>query len=136
MDDALGWIGGGYKADIEGLHSQQHHAYLVFQTEFYQLPAPVFEEAEGNTRAILFAPRRLTRMDRTDRVRACYLHACLKYVNRDYLTNSSIRKRFGIHEDNKAMASRYIREALEDQMIRPYDESAAPKLMKYIPFWA
>jgi predicted HTH transcriptional regulator len=109
---------------------------VVFQTEFYQLPAPVFEEANANTRAILFAPRPLTRMDQSDRVRACYLHACLKYVNRDFLTNSSIRERFGIPKDNKAMASRYIREAVHAEMIRPYDQSAAPKLMKYVPFWA
>ena len=109
---------------------------VVFQTELYQLPAPVFEETDENTRAILFAPRQLSRMDRQDRVRTCYLHACLKYVNREFLTNSSIRKRFGITENNKAMASRYIREAVDDGMIRPYDQSAAPKLRKYVPFWA
>jgi len=34
------------------------------------------------------------------------------------------------------MASRYIREAVEDGAIKPYDEGAAKKLMKYVPFWA
>jgi ATP-dependent DNA helicase RecG len=109
---------------------------VVFQTEVYQLPAPVFEEVEENTRAILFAPRSLTRMHKADRIRACYLHACLKYVNRDFLTNTSIRERFGIEPANKAMASRYIREAVENGAIKPYDEGAAPKLRKYVPFWA
>jgi len=109
---------------------------IVSQTEVYQLPAPVFESIHDNTRAVLFAPRPLTRMDRSDRVRACYLHACLKYVNREFLTNTSIRTRFGIQRDNKAMASRYIRDAVEDGMIQPYDEHAAPKLRKYVPFWA
>jgi hypothetical protein len=75
-------------------------------------------------------------MDRTDRVRACYLHACLKYVSRDFLTNASIRQRFGIERSNIAMASRYIREAVDDQFIRPHDHDAAPKLRKYVPFWA
>ncbi|OGC08685.1 transcriptional regulator, partial [candidate division KSB1 bacterium RBG_16_48_16] len=75
---------------------------VVFQTEVYQLPAPVFEEVEENTRAVLFAPRPLTRMDKSDRVRACYLHACLKYVSRDFLTNTSVRERFGLEPANKA----------------------------------
>jgi len=71
----------------------------VFETEFYQLPAPLFEVVEGNTRATLFAHRSLSRMNRQDRVRATYLHACLKYVQRDCLTNSSLRERFGIQKE-------------------------------------
>jgi ATP-dependent DNA helicase RecG len=109
---------------------------VVFQTEVYQLPPPIFEAAGGNTRAVLLAPRPLTRMDPADRVRACYLHACLKYVNRDFLTNQSIRERFGIEGENKAMASRYIGEAVKAGAIKPHDEAAAKKLMKYVPFWA
>ena len=109
---------------------------VVFQTEFYQLPAPAFEVSGENTRATLFAPRPLSRMDKPDRVRACYLHACLKYVNRDYLTNTSVRERFGIEEQNIATASRLIREAVDAGAIMPYDKQAAPKMMKYVPFWA
>jgi len=109
---------------------------VVFQVEYFQLPAPLFEVPEGFTRIVLFAPQKLTRMDKAERVRACYQHACLKYVNRDYLTNTSLRERFGIEPDNRAMASRYIREAVEDGAIKPYDEGAAKKLMKYVPFWA
>lgn len=109
---------------------------VVFQTEYYQLPAPAFEVVDDNTKAVLFAHRPLAKMDKADRVRACYLHACLRYVNRDYMTNTSVRGRFGIEPSNKAMASRYIREAVEAKAIRPYDEDAAPKLRKYVPHWA
>ncbi|MEZ6128977.1 MAG: ATP-binding protein [Planctomycetaceae bacterium] len=109
---------------------------VVFQTELYQLPAPIFEKDGDNTRSILFAPQQLTRMDKADRVRACYLHACLKYVDRDFLTNASIRDRFGIGKENSAMASRYIREAVEEGVIRAVDSDASKKFMKYVPFWA
>jgi len=109
---------------------------VVFQTEFYQLPAPSFEVTGEATRAVLFAPRQLTRMDKSDRVRACYLHACLKYVNMEYLTNSSLRERFGIAPKNIATASRFIKEAVEMGEIAPYDPEAAPKMMKYVPWWA
>lgn len=75
-------------------------------------------------------------MDKADRTRACYLHACLKFVNREFMTNSSLRDRFGIESKNSATASRMIREALEAGMIVPHDPSAAQKLMKYVPRWA
>lgn len=109
---------------------------VVFQTELYQLPAPIFEVSGENTRSILFAPRPLNQMEKGDRIRACYLHACLCYVNRDHMTNTSLRKRFGIAPQNSAAASRLIKEALEAGAIRPYDDLAAKKLMKYIPAWA
>lgn len=110
---------------------------VVDQTELFQLPAPVFEiSGKDHTRAILFSPLPLTRMEKNDRVRACYFHACLKFVNREYLTNTSIRSRFGIDKSNKAMASRLIREAVDMKAIRPYDMEAAHKLRKYVPIWA
>lgn len=48
----------------------------------------------------------------------------------------SVRERFGIEPQNIAAASRLIKEAVEAKAILPYDMSAAPKLMKYIPWWA
>ncbi len=109
---------------------------VVDQSEFYQLPAPIFETPEGSTRAVLFAHRPLNDMDRADRVRACYLHACLRYVERNPMTNSSLRERFGIDEKNAAIASRIIRDAQEDGRIKPYDPAQGKKYAKYLPFWA
>ncbi len=109
---------------------------VVSQMEVYQLPAPVFEVVEGNTRAVLLAHRPLTRMDRADRVRACYLHASLKYVCRDFMTNTSLRERFGIEPRNSATASRLIKEAIEAGFVKPHDPDSARRLMKYVPFWA
>ena len=109
---------------------------VVSQSEVFQLPAPLFEAPEGFTRTVLFSHRPLSEMDKEERVRACYLHACLKYVQRDFLTNTSLRERFGIEERNRSMASRLIREATEARAIVPNDSSAAPKLMKYVPWWA
>lgn len=106
---------------------------VVFQTELYQLPAPLPEATEDHTRVVLFAPQPLGRMDKADRVRAVYLHACLRYVNREYLTNTSVRGRFGIEPQNIAAASRLIREAVESGLIAPHDPDAAPKLMRYVP---
>jgi len=109
---------------------------VVAEIEAYQLPAPYFEVPEGFTRTVLFAHKSLNEMDKAERVRACYLHACLKWVMRDYLTNGSLRERLGVKERNKSSVSRYIREAVLDGKIHPFDDSASDKLMKYVPFWA
>jgi ATP-dependent DNA helicase RecG len=109
---------------------------VVFETELFQLPAPIFETPEGSTRAVLFAHKPLNEMDQADRVRACYLHACLRFVERNPMTNASLRERFGIAERNSAIASRIIREATEQGFVRPYDPNQGKKYAKYVPFWA
>jgi predicted HTH transcriptional regulator len=109
---------------------------VVFQVELFQLPAPLFESPEGFTRTLLFAHKPLAAMDKADRVRACYLHACLRFVTRQDMTNASLRLRFGVEEQNRSTVSRLIREAVEARAIVPADPDAAPKLMRYLPFWA
>ena len=109
---------------------------VITEVEAYQLPPPLFEVPPGSTRVVLFAYRKLADMDQAERVRACYQHACLKYAMRDYLTNASLRERFGIEEKNKATASRHIRMAVDEGVIKPFDKNAARRLMKYVPFWA
>lgn len=109
---------------------------VVAETEKHQLPAPLFETPDGSTRAVLFTHRPLRDMDRADRTRACYLHACLRYVERDPMTNSTLRARLGITEPNKAMASRIISDAIEDGRIKPKDPEQGKKYAKYLPFWA
>ena len=109
---------------------------VVAETEHHLLPAPLFESPEGFTRAVLFTHKPLREMDRTERSRACYLHASLRYVERDVMTNSSLRARFGIQEQNSAFASRIIREAMADGLVKRSDETKGRKHAKYIPFWA
>ena len=109
---------------------------IVFQSELHQLPAPLAEVVENNTRVVLFAPRPLSSMDKTERVRATYFHACLRYVNREYVTNTSVRGRFGIAARNSAQASRLIAEAIDEGVIVPDDPKAALRLKRYAPWWA
>ncbi|MGH2741766.1 MAG: hypothetical protein ACRDN8_04620, partial [Thermoleophilaceae bacterium] len=62
--------------------------------------------------------------------------ACLCYVTRKEMTNTTLRARFGVQEHNRAAVSRLIREAVEAGAIVAADLDAAPKLMRYLPFWA
>ncbi len=109
---------------------------VVSQVELFQLPAPLFESPEGSTRTVLFAHKPLSAMNKAERLRACYLHACLTHVNRKEMTNSTLRARFGVEERNRSIISRLIREAVESGVIVPADPGAAPKLRSYLPSWA
>lgn len=109
---------------------------VVFQVETHQLPAPLFEVPPGFTRSVLFAHKKLKEMDKADRVRACYLHACLCHVTRKKMTNSSIRERFGINTHNAAYASKILKEAIEAGMIVVQDSTIGTRNRSYLPFWA
>jgi ATP-dependent DNA helicase RecG len=109
---------------------------VAFEVEFHQLPPPLIEVHGEQTRVTLFAPKPLGSMDRPERVRAMYQHACLSYVSGQPTTNTSVRKRFAIAKKNSAQASKIIREAIEEEMIVPYDPSAGPRSIRYVPFWA
>ena len=109
---------------------------VVSETEFYQLPAPVFEVTDRHTRAVLFAYKAFSEMDKEDRMHACFMHCCLKYVNREHMNNASLRERFNIEVKNSAMVSRIIKDTLKAGLIRPYDPDAGSKAMRYVPIWA
>lgn len=66
----------------------------------------------------------------------CYLHACLRYVSRQPMTNTSLRERFGIGGKNAATASRLLNEAIDAGRIVVQDARAGNKSRKYLPFWA
>ena len=109
---------------------------VVFQTELFQLPAPAFSVTPEHTRAVLFGHKEFKDMDKEARLRACYLHCCLKYVSDEPMNNASIRKRFGIEEQNKANASRIISQTVEAGLIKLYDPEAGVRAKRYIPIWA
>jgi len=108
---------------------------VITQVELYQLPAPLFEIPGDFTRAILFAHKDLKDLSRPDRIRACYLHACLCYVIHRKMTNATLRERFGIAEKNAAVVSRLLKEAVDDGKIVISDSSSGRRHRAYLPFW-
>lgn len=109
---------------------------VVFQTELYQLPAPEIEIYNDHTKVILYAHKEFSKMSKDDRYRACYLHACLKRVNRDVMTNASLRERFKIDSKNSSMISRLLTETCTIGLIKISPDSTSDKNRKYLPFWA
>ena len=74
--------------------------------------------------------------DSKERNRACYQHCVLRYVSGGYMTNASLRQRFGIAEKNAAKASRLIKEAVTAGLIKLHAADVRDRDRKYVPFWA
>ena len=110
---------------------------VILECEFNQLPSPKIIIDDRYTRVILYGQKSFAKMDKMDKIRACYLHSCIKYVSGDFATNQSLRQRFHIETHNYTMASRIISETIKEGLLKEYlADNKSKKFAKYIPFWA
>ncbi len=109
---------------------------VIMNIELFQLPAPKFIAEDDFFKVIIFAPLKFEDMDKDDRIRATYQHCSLKFLNQEYMTNSTLRKRFGLQDKQHSKASKVISDTLERKLIKPADpENKSTKHIKYIPFY-
>jgi predicted HTH transcriptional regulator len=109
---------------------------MVISCERQQLPAPRIQIYQDSTKVSLFSHYEFSNISMEDKLWSVYLHACVRFVEGDVLTNSSLRERFGLKVSSSGMMSRLIKEAMAQKLIKPIDPTTAPRYMKYIPIWA
>ncbi len=109
---------------------------IAISCELLQLPAPKIQVFEDSTRVTLYSEIPFSSISQEDKLWACYLHACVKYVQGEQLSNSSLRERFGLKSSSSGSVSRLIKDAVSYKLIKPLDPTTAPRYMKYIPTWA
>jgi len=109
---------------------------ITISCEIQQLPAPRIDLYEQNTKVTLFSETPFSSISLENKLWACYLHACIKYIEGDQLTNSSLRNRFGLNDSSAGSISRLINNAVEAKLIKALDPTTAFRYMKYVPVWA
>lgn len=110
---------------------------VVDATSKNTMLAPKIENQNNQfTKVVLFAKLPFELTSKEDRIRTCYMQACLAYVNFGAITNADIRRVFGLEESDKVKSSRIIKDTLAAGLIKPVDPETAPRYMKYIPHWA
>lgn len=100
------------------------------------IPAPKVETGDDFARIKLYWYGSLNEWSKEDKIRTCYLYTCYCYVNEIEVANVVLRERFNVDEKNKAIISRIIRDTIEAGYIKLSDENAAPKMRRYVPYWA
>lgn len=130
----------------EALASLMHRMYIcerrgsgvdraLGEIELAQLPAPEFKSEDQFTRVTLFSYRDFKDMSRIDRIRACYQHAVLRWVSKDFMSNASLRTRFAIKDSNYPMVSKVIKDTIGAGLIKPADPENKSNKKQYVPFW-
>jgi ATP-dependent DNA helicase RecG len=110
---------------------------VVHAAEVFQLPAPDFRVGETRTTAVLFAYQDFSDMSKSDRIRACYQHCCLRYVCNQRMSNKTLRERFGFDESKNALISQIIGATKELGLVKTDDStSTSTRYASYLPFWA
>ncbi len=109
---------------------------VIAATRADSLMAPKVENQNNQfTKVTLYSKVDFDMMTKEDRIRTCYMIACLAFVTSDAVTNTNIRCAFGLDEKDKVKASRIIRDTVDAKLIKPMDPETAPRYMKYVPYW-
>lgn len=109
---------------------------MVISCEAMYLPAPRINVYQESTRVSLFSYIDFVNIQTDDRIWSTYLHSCIKYIEGEAMSNTSLRERFGLKMSSSGMVSRLIKEVQGKNLIKPVDPETAPRYMRYIPIWA
>ncbi|WP_460797786.1 ATP-binding protein [Microbacterium sp. GXF0217] len=100
-------------------------------------PAPDFNAGDSATTIVLHKERSFDEMNIDERVWAAFLHASVRYAASDSLTNSSLRRRFGLPDSKATVVSQAIAAAVELQILKLDPRSGSSRRhARYLPFFA
>lgn len=108
---------------------------LINQSLAHHLNLESIMDKAVNTKVALFfhIPFELTAKE--DRIRTCYMQACLAFVNFEAIANTDIRRTFGLGE-KKVQATRIFKDTMTAGLVKQVDPDTSPRNMRYVPYWA
>lgn len=106
------------------------------EIERVHLPAPDFISSENSMRVVLLGPRPFSDMTKADKIRACFYHCVLRWMTHDFMSNTSLRERFSLPQEEYQAVSTVISEAIRLGRIAPADPEQGNRNAKYVPYWA
>lgn len=109
----------------------------VIAIELYGLPPLKFEELENSFKVTMYAPKKYAEMTNEERIEACYQHSIIEYYGNGGFNNTSLRKRFGMHDKQAPQISLLIKDAMDVGKIKAKDpDNVSKKFSLYVPYWA
>ena len=115
--------GSGYDRAVEAIEAMNLPPYKV-------------ESGKNFTRLTMFPQKALKNMTQSEKIQACYQHACLLYEENAELNNASLRKRLELADKQSSVASRIIADTLAAGLIKVANEDVhSRKYATYIPYY-
>jgi predicted HTH transcriptional regulator len=108
----------------------------VISIKMQKLPAPAFYSSQDSMRVALFSPKAFSEMSKQDKERACFFHCVLRWIQNDYMNNTSLRQRFSLPDEDYQAVSALISSMIKSGRIKPADPKQGNRAAKYIPYWA
>lgn len=101
------------------------------------LPPVKFQSMDDYTRVSLFPQKPVAEMTKSEKIMACYQHACLMWEDNKTINNQSIRERFSLNKNQAPTATRILADTVEAGFIKSSDEEfVSRKYSSYVPFYA
>jgi predicted HTH transcriptional regulator len=108
----------------------------IIQIESMNLPAPDFHASENSMRVVLFGPRAFGQLSKVEKIRACFFHCVIRWLTNDYMSNTTLRQRFSLKDEDYQAVSAVISEAIRLKRIVPAEAGQGRRNARYVPPWA
>jgi ATP-dependent DNA helicase RecG len=108
----------------------------IIEIEEMFLPAPEFFASENSMRVVLFGPKKFGDLSKADKTWACFCHCVVRWLRHDYMSNTTLRDRFLLPQEEYQAVSAVIADARKRGRIIPADSDQGKRNARYVPYWA
>lgn len=99
------------------------------------LPALDFNPSENSMRVTIFGPKEFKAMSKQEKLRSAFYHCVLCWLRQDFMSNESLRNRFGLEKEEYQIASAIISESKKAKRIKEANPNQSNKFARYVPYW-
>jgi predicted HTH transcriptional regulator len=107
----------------------------IIEIEEMNLPAPEFFTSADAMRVVLFGPKKFNELSKSDRVWACFCHCVVRWIRHDYMSNTSLRERFSLEDEQYQAVSSVISDARKAKRIVAAESDQGKRNARYVPYW-
>jgi len=108
----------------------------IIDVEERFLPAPEFYDSDTAMRVVLFGPKSFSDLSKEEKIWSCFCHCVVRWISRNYMSNSSLRERFSLEKKDYKIISALISEAKKSGRISPANPNQGNRYARYVPYWA
>jgi ATP-dependent DNA helicase RecG len=107
----------------------------ILEIEEMSLPAPEFFASQNSMRVVIFGPKPFNKLSKGEKTWACFCHCVVRWLRHDYMSNTTLRERFSLSQDDYQAVSAVISDARKSGRIVPAEEDQGRRNARYVPYW-